>query len=244
MASRLKECFDMFAAPRATVDLMYGRVQEKDPFYARVTEEFYREAMKFHPRFPLIGRLQFGVALCVLPSRFEDYFMAVEAAARRNFKKARRNGYTLQRINYNDFLGDIDEIRKSAEVRQGRMPSDYLEGIVQPCKNPMPQTSTHDYPYFGVLREGKLVAYAGCMIAGELAIIEHIFGHAAHQSDGVVPMLLIGMAESILANYPYVKYYGYGSYFGASETLRRFKRKFCFTPHHVKWMLELGGGLC
>jgi len=237
MANRFKEVLNMFTAPEVRVNLMYERVQNKDLFYEKVTKGFYCDARRRHPKMPLIRQLQFGVALCALPPRFEDYFMAVEAAARRNFKKAQRNGYTVQQINYNDYLADISEIRKSAEVRQGRMPVDYLAGIVQSCKNPIPRTTTHDYPYFGVLKEGKLVAYAGCIIAGELAMIEHIFGHAAHQSDGVVPMLLIGMAEHFRVNHPAVKFYGYGSYFGSSETLRRFKRKFCFTPHRVKWVL-------
>ena len=68
-------------------------------------------------------------------------------------------------------------------------------------------------------------------------MIEHIYGHAAYQSDGIVPLLLVGMGEYVRAHYPTVMYYGYGSYFGASETLRRFKRKFCFQPYRVKWLL-------
>lgn len=238
MSSRALEFLKLFTAPEVPVNLMYQSVRGKDPFYAEVTLGFYRESMRRHAKMPLIRRLQFGVALCELPVQGEGYFMMVEAAARRNFKKAQRNGYVFRPINVNDYLSGIAEIRKSAEVRQGRMPADYLDGEVQTCINPQPVTRSHDYPYFGVLKEGKLVAYAGIMIAGELAMIEHIFGHAAHQADGVVPMMLIGMAEHIRSNYPSVRYYGYGSYFGASETLRRFKRKFCFMPHKVKWILE------
>jgi len=237
MAGRLKESLKMFTAPQVSVNLMLKCVKDKDPFYARITAEFYREAMLRHPKFPLIRRLQFGVALCVLPIRFDEYFMMVEAAARRNYKKAERNEYQVQPINFNDYLHDIGTIRASSEVRQGAMPSDYLAGTVQACVNPQSKTSTHDYPYWGVIKEGKLVAYAGVLIAGELAMVEHILGHAAYQTDGVVPMLFIGMANHLLGHYPAVKYYGYGSYFGAGETMRRFKRKFCFTPHRVKWVL-------
>lgn len=240
MAGRFQEFQQMFAAPKASVDLMLGCVEGRDPFYARVVHEFYGEAMRRHRKLPLIRRLQYGVALCQLPERFEDYFMAVEAAARRNFKKAQRNGCQVAPIQFNDYLGDIGAIRSSAAVRQGAMPDDYVAGVVQPCSNPIPQTATHAYPYLGVIREGRLVAYAGLMIAGELAMIEHILGHAAHQADGVVPMLIIGMAGHVMNHYPSVRYYGYGSYFGAGETMRRFKRKFCFTPHRVTWVL--GGG--
>jgi hypothetical protein len=216
---------------------MNGNVCGKDAFYERITREFYREAVRRHPKLPLIRRLQYGVALCPLPAGFDEYFMMVEAAARRNFKKAQRNGYDVKRINYNDHLVDIRGIRASTKVRQGVMSAEFLEGKVTPCFNPPPVAMSHDYPYFGTLKDGCLVAYSGVLVAGELAMIEHIYGHAAYQADGVVPMLIIGMAEYIKKHYPSVRYYGYGSYFGAGETMRRFKRKFCFTPNRVKWVL-------
>ena len=237
MSSRLQELFQMLRTPQVAVSLMEGAVHGKDAFYAGVTEDFYHEAMRRHPRLVLIRRLQYGVALCRLPPDFDTYFMMVEAAARRNFKKAQRNGYSVRRIAFNDYLADIAEIRASTEFRQGVMPGAYLAGAVTPCDNTPPMTATHDYPYWGILKDGKLVAYAGVMVAGEAAMIEHILGHAAYQGDGVVPLLIIGMAGDIMKQYPAVKYYGYGSYFGAGETMRRFKRKFCFIPSHVKWVL-------
>ncbi|MEI6702261.1 MAG: hypothetical protein WCL71_01835 [Deltaproteobacteria bacterium] len=237
MANRVKEFFKMLTAPAVSVNLLNENVRGKDSFYARITEEFCREAMRRHSKFPLIRQLQYGVALCPLPDSHELYFMSVEAAARRNFKKADRNGYHVERICYNDFLGDIKAIRTSTDVRQGAMSADFLQADIKPCANPSPQTRSHDYPYFGVLKDEKLVAYAGLLVAGELAMVEHIYGHAGYQADGVVPMLIIGMVKYIKTYYPDVKYYGYGSYFGASETMRRFKRKFCFTPHRVNWIL-------
>ncbi len=237
MSSRFQDTVKIVTAPEVTVNLMHRNVEGKDDFYSRVTAEFYREATRRHPKFPLIRRLQFGVALCVLPPCFDDYFMRVEAAARRNFKKAGRAGYGVQPIDFNRYLDDIGSIRASAVVRQGAMPSGYLGGSVRSCPNPPPLTPTHAYPYFGVVKEGKLVAYAGVLIAGEMAMIEHILGHADYQADGVVPMLIIDMANHLMSHYPSVKFYGYGGYFGAGETMRRFKRKFCFTPHRVKWLM-------
>jgi hypothetical protein len=185
----------------------------------------------------LIGKLTFGVALCPLPEGKGDYLKAIEASGRRNVKKAQRLGYVFRKIDVNDNLGDIQAIRQSADVRQGKMDVDFLKGEVVQCRNPEPRTRTHGYPYFGVLKDGHLYAYAGVLIAGEMAMIEHIYGHAAHHADGVVPALLVGIAEHLAVQYPSVRYYGYGSYFGASETMRRFKRKFLFMPHRVKWIL-------
>jgi hypothetical protein len=237
MAGRLQELLRMFKSPQVSVCLLYGMVQGSDAFYARITLEFYQESMRCHRKFPLIRSLRYGVALCILPRSFDEYFMQLEAAARRNYKKAERNGYGFRPINFNDHLADVGAIRASAADRQGAMPADYLAGDVHPCSNPPSLTAAHAYPYFGVLQEGKLVAYAGVMIAGEMAMVEHILGHADHQADGVVPMLIIGMGRHLMSHYPRVKYYGYGSYFGADEQMRRFKRKFCFTPHRVKWIL-------
>jgi hypothetical protein len=222
--------------PRVSIDLMHGKTADNDPFYGRTVKKFYGEAHARHRKFPLIRTMEWGVALCRLPSSFDEYFMCIEAAGRRNYKKAKRNGYLFEKIDFNRHLDDIGEIRRSATHRQGEIPEELL-GEVKPCENPVSKDRTHDYPYFGVLKDGKLSAYAGCLIAGELCMIEHIYGHADKMSDGVVPMLIVGMAGYVMENHPDVKYYGYGTYFGASESMRRFKRKFKFLPCRVSWVL-------
>ena len=216
---------------------MLSETRLNDPFYGHVVEEFYQSARQRHPKFPLIRKMEYGVAVCVLPPTFDDYLKLIEASARRNLKKAARNGYSLQRINFNDYLEDIRAIRQSTEVRQGKVPDDFLNGPVMPCQNPPSLNPNHDYPYFGVLQAGQLYAYAGCLIAGELCMIEHIFGHAARQEDGIVPMLYVGIAEYLFAHHPQVRYYGYDTYFGATPSMRRFKKKFHFLPHRVQWLL-------
>ncbi|MBM3892356.1 MAG: hypothetical protein FJ388_24840 [Verrucomicrobia bacterium] len=223
--------------PRVSVSLMLAAAKDNDPFFERVVRGFYAETRRRRRWFPLARRWQYGVALCPLPGTFDEYFMRIEAAARRNYKKAARQGYTFARIDPNDHLGEIAAIWKSAEVRQGRMPAHFVEGRVKPYTNPPSRTDVHDYPYFGVLKDGALYAYAGNMVAGELFMIEQIYGHAAHHAEGVVPLLIIGMAESMMRHYPHVKYYGYEMFFGASPTMRRFKKKFLFLPHRVEWQL-------
>jgi len=233
----LKDVRELLSLPSLTIDLMCSATEKNDPFYGRVVREFYKTARKRHRKFPLIRALECGVAVCVLPRSFEDYFSAIEASARRNVRKAERLGYAFDRIDYNRFLDDITAIRRSATVRQGPLPDALLNERARPCANPPTRTNLHDYVYFGVLKEGWLVAYAGCLVSGEVFMIEHLYGHAAHQADGIVPMLIAGMARYIPEHYPRVKYYMYGTLFGAGETLRRFKTKFRFLPHRVKWVL-------
>lgn len=223
--------------PRVDINLNHAETVGNDPFYGRIVREFYETTRRRHPKFPLVKRYEYGVALCTIPKEFEAYFMMIEAAARRNFKKAERNGYVFSKIDFNNHLGDIKEIRQSTDVRQGSVASEILNGKVTRCSNPASTTNIHDYPYFGILKDGRLVAYAGCLVAGELCMIEHILGHAARQSDGIVPALIISIARYVMEHYPSVKYYGYGTYFGAGRTMRRFKRKFGFVPHRVKWTL-------
>ena len=222
--------------PTASIDLMVEEAKDNDPFYRDLVSDYYNQTQKRHKRFPLVRALSFGITLCELPHDADRYRMMVNGSARRNLKKAKRLGYRFALIDFNEYLDDIAEIRCSTAERQGRMPAELLSGSVDRCRNPPSKTNVHDYPYFGVLSNGgKLVAYAGCFVAGEACLVEHILGHADFQRDGIVPMLVMGIAGHIMGSYPCVKYYGYGTYFGAGESLRRFKRKLGFAPHWVKW---------
>jgi hypothetical protein len=176
--------------------------------------------------------------MCRLPGTFDEYFMRVEGSARRNYKKALREGCAVRRIQFNDHLEAIREVRMSADVRQGRpMPEEYRRGLVAPSTDPPSRSPLHDYPYFGVFLGDKMVGYAGCLVAGEVCSLEHILGHADHLAVGAVPQLIIGIAQHLYRHHPQVRYYTYGMYFGGGEGLRRFKRKFDFLPHRVDWVL-------
>jgi hypothetical protein len=223
--------------PAATVDLMLRETKGNDPFYERMTRAFYAETRRRHRKFPLLRHWRYGVALCRLPATFDEYIGAIEAAGRRNCKKALRLGYRVERIRHNDHLDGIRAIHASTEVRQGEMPDELVHGEVKPCSDPPTRTTVHDYPYFGVLQGDKLVAYSGCFVCGEIFMIEQLYGHAAHHADGVVPLLLTEMARYAMTHYPRVKFYANEMYFGAGETMRRFKRKFCFEPYKVTWLL-------
>jgi hypothetical protein len=224
--------------PSLTIDLMLERTADNDPFFGRIVRSFYDDAQRRHPKLPLIRALEWGVSVCVLPPSFDAYFLAIEGSARRNFRKAERTGYRFERIDMNEHLQAIGEIRRSTDTRQGKMPQAFLHAAVSPCTDPPTRSDVHDYPYFGVFKEQSLVAYACCLVAGEAYVVEHVYGHAAHLGDGVVPMLFIGIAEHAYRRYPQARYYVYGTHFGALPKLRRFKKKFCFFPHRVHWQLD------
>lgn len=227
------------AMPRVSINLMLDAAVRTDPYYADMTRREYAQAMGRHPKYWVIRHNVYGVALCRLPESFDKYYMGIEASARRNHKKAVREGCVFRRIAFNEHLDAIREVRQSTDVRQGRlMPQDLRSGAITPCKDPPSSSPLHDYPYFGVFREGKMLGYAGCFIGGEICEVEQILGHADHLSLGPVPLLLIGIAAYLYQSHPQVKFFAYGTYFGAGETLRRFKRKFGFVPHRVDW--ELG----
>jgi hypothetical protein len=233
----IRDLIDMFRRPKILINLMYSDSKINDPFFAKIVLDFYNESQKLHPRLLLIKKYQFGMAFCNLPGEFSNYLKLIEPSACRNYKKAKRNKYVFNQIIFNDYLKDIQEIRQSTDIRQGKISKAFLQNNVQPCMNPISQSYIHDYPYFGVLLNNKLVAYAGCLISGEMCMIEHIYGHYAYEKDGIVPMLIIEIVNYILTHYPKVHFYGYGTFFGAKLQMRRFKRKFGFIPYRVIWNL-------
>jgi hypothetical protein len=230
---------EFWGLPALTINLMRSAAAGNDPFFDRLVVEHYRAARRRRLRHLFLREMVHGVALSRLPPTFEEYYMRIEGSARRNHKKALREGCEVRRISYNDHLAEVAEVRASTDVRQGRlMPEDYRKGVAQPTSDPPSRTPIHDYPYFGVFLKGKMIGYAGCLVVGEYCGVEHILGHADYMSLGAVPLLLIGMAKEMYEHHRQVKYYGYGMYFGASESLRRFKRKFDFHPHRVTWVLD------
>jgi hypothetical protein len=224
--------------PKVRISLMASHTVSNDPFYGQVVHSFYRDARRRHPRFPLIRNLQYGVALFPLPKNSEEYLSLIEASARRNIKKALRLGYTVSRIDFNRHRPEIAAIIRSAPSRQGPMPADLLTGDLAEISDPPSRTSLHDYIHMGVKKDEELRAYCSCFIAGELVSVNDIFGHDAHQSDGIVPLLLAETVRYVITHHPQAKYFMYDKYFGASTTLRRFKKKFGFLPHKVEWSLD------
>jgi hypothetical protein len=224
--------------PRVTVDLMYRETKEADPDYANFVQDFYKNANARHPKYLVFKTNEIGMTLCHLPKTSDEYFSRIESSARRNYKKAVREGCTFKRLVYNDHLEEIGAIWHSTPDRQGKAMTSEFESKIAPANtNPEPKTNTHLFPSYGVFLNGKLIAYADCLIAGEIAIVQRIFGHADFYDYRPVPQLFIEIALELIKTHPSVKYLSYGMYFGAAETMQRFKRKFDFLPHRVFWKL-------
>lgn len=206
--------------PSLTINLRCAETAGNDPFFERLVRGFHRDAMRRHRKFPLVRNYQYGFTACPLTRDFDDYFKSIEGAARRNYKKSQRLGYTFERIDYNAHLDDLTAILRSTQVRQGRpMPEKLVSRGASRIDNPPSRSALHDYPYFGILRDGRVYAYASCLVAGELCSIETIYGHAEYQADGIVPMLIIAMAEHVIQQHPDVRYYSYGTYFGDRKSV-------------------------
>lgn len=223
--------------PNVAIDLGYSKAADNDPFFQQIVQGFYNEATARFKYCPLLQLNTIGVCLMPLPKTHEEYLKALEGSARRNVKKAIKKGCRFERIEHNDYLAEIGEIHRSAPVRQGAMPEEMLNGDPEPINNGVSTNPLHDYPYFGVFIDDKLVAYAGCFVANELIQISTFFGHDAYKSDGVVPFLIAEVARYAIEHFPSARYYNYDKYFGAGKNLRRFKRKFRFDPYKVTWIL-------
>lgn len=228
---------ELATLPRIEVGLDYQAALDNHEFFPRIVKEFYRQTQRRHRRFPLVKAMSWGMAVCELPGGFERYFLSLEEPSRRNYVKSLKAGQRFARIDFNRHLQEIAEIRGSTQVRQGRVPAEFLRGEVEPCTDPPTRSDLHDYPYFGVFADGRLAAYAGCMVAGEAFMIQHILGHADYQSQAVVPRLIMDMARVAIDFYPRARYFMYGTHYGARPDLRRFKQKFGLTPHRVRWRL-------
>ena len=234
----LKLARKIVSMEKVCVRLMYSRAMDNHKFFQKVVTDFYKESTARHSKFFVIKQMTVGVALCRMPLSKEQYFMTIEASARRNYKKSVNKGFSFSPIDYNEHLDEVWDILRSTTTRQGEMPGHLLNVRPTPHTNPKSKSHYHDYPYFGIFGpEGKLVAYASCCMTGELAMITEIFGHAEYQEEGIVPLLIIETGKWLYDHYPASIWYGYGTYFGAGEQMQRFKRKFNFLPYRVKWLL-------
>src|SRR5205085_12516804 len=139
-----------------TIRLLGDRLEDNHPFFTDMVREFYTYARRPHPKLPLVRRMQYGVAVCVLPADFDQYFAKIDAAGRRNVKKASRQGYSFARTRFNDHLAYITEIRRSTDTRQGKLSDEFLQAEAKAVNDPDSLTAVHDYPTFGVFKEGKL----------------------------------------------------------------------------------------
>lgn len=232
-----KEVRRFISMPKLNVNLMYKLTKDNDPFYGMVTKKFYNMCNSYHPKYKVIPRYRYGIAIMSLTKTWSEYFKSLSGPAQRNYRKALKNECVFKRIEYNDYLDDIYDIIHSTDIRQGEMRVNNSDNYMIPNNDPKSNTTYHDYPYFGVLLNNKLVAIGSCLIAGEYAELTTVYGNVKYQQLGIVPFMVINAVRMLIEEYTNVKYFGYDTYFGARVGMRRFKRKMLFSPFKVRWIL-------
>lgn len=118
----------------------------------------------------------------------EEYLKLIGPKSRNMIKKAERNGFFCEIIEWNDFLDDIYEINTSTQFRQGRqMDAAYLS-------YPQRIDYTENMPYaiktVGVFKGNKLVAYCNLHFYGQIATVNRILGNKSHLTYGIMNILI------------------------------------------------------
>src|SRR5438105_2464499 len=99
-------------------------------------------------------------------------------------------------------LNDILTFLQLPKVTINLMPEAMREGHVVPIADPPSRNAFQDYPYFGVFKADKLVAYAAGLVTGELCSLNDLYGHADYMEDGVVPLAIVETARCLFETYP------------------------------------------
>jgi len=185
-----------------------------------------------HPRFPLVQRKRWGVALLPVPERFDAY-LGGKAHLRRKRKRATELGYTVCRINPLAELEPIRAINASVGVRQGRpINPHYLDPAA------LRTYFSGSTETFGVRdREGRLVAYLDLRTSGEVAVTSRLLGHGDALEQGVMYLLISEILRELVdaRKGSAVRWVMYDMWFGAAPGLRYFKERLGFTPYRVRW---------
>lgn len=176
-------------------------------------------------------------AMLRIPQSQANYLERIGDKARNMIRKAQRQGYVYSKVDPNDYLDDVLEIRTSDPVRQGKPIPDYYkvrptQMIDEPFCN---GCNLHGEDFYGVFKDGKLVAYTTIFFYGELGQVNHILGHVDHLQDGVMNLLISEMVREVIAHRPWVRAINY-LYPHASKTntgIGLFKRSIGFLPERL-----------
>jgi hypothetical protein len=196
-------------------------------------EEVLRFFSRPHPRYRVVANKAVGAALLPL-DEFDDIdgYLGALRYARRRVRRARRLGYTFGAFDPDEQRSELLAIHTSLPERQGQaIGAAYLDPAAVYDKGP-------HIEYFGVFRDGILVAYIQLRYAGEIVGLNRVMGHGDHLDDGIMFLLMAGVVEHVKAMRPDVHYVFYDMFFGASEGLRAFKTHLGFRPHYVRWKRE------
>jgi hypothetical protein len=173
-------------------------------------------------------------AMLKVPRTIDAYFQAIGDKSRNMVRKALREGYHYVEVNADDYIDDVVAVRTSAPIRQGKpVPAYFLERPVRMVYNS--GCKHHGDGFYGLFKEGKLVAYITLYFYGELAQVNHILGHADYLKDGIMNLLMYEVVNDLIKNRPWVRAINY-LYSGRRSTatgIALFKRSIGFEPTNL-----------
>lgn len=189
------------------------------------------------------GYMEVNVSVFPIPDDIDkDWWKTPESYwMRQKVRRAVKLGYAFAPFEYNDHLDDIYEINTSMDSRQGRQMTESYRQRPEPREpwgeQPCPR---HHFGYFGIFKDGRLVAYTLVAQSGEMMQFSQILGHGAHMEDGVMNLLIFEAVKwhQERARTPYAVYYLHDS---GTSGLQFFKRKMGFAGHLVRWELARPG---
>jgi hypothetical protein len=176
-------------------------------------------------------------AMLRIPESHASYLEKIGDKARNMIRKAQRQGYAYQKVDPDAYLDDVLAVRTSDPERQGKPIPDYykirpVQMIDEPFRN---GCRLHGEDFFGVFKDGRLVAYTTIFFYGELGQVNHILGHAEHLQEGVMNLLVSEMVREVIEHRSWVRAINY-LYPHVSKTntgIGLFKRSIGFLPERV-----------
>lgn len=198
----------------------------------------YKDLTRPHPKYKIIQRKKWGVALLEIPDTFEEYTTGKsKELLRRKRKRALSKGYTFKSFAPQDQLEQIMIINQSMVIRQGRpMDPDYL--LIEKVQEFFSGISE----IYGVFdKANTLQAYGHIPIYGDVFLFNRLLGHEEHLNNGVMYLLI---SEVVFEMIEQKRTRGkplwgmYDTFLGAPEGLWYFKERLGFKPYNVNWVCE------
>ena len=225
--------------PELTISFL--RADTDDPACVEISDMFYEKFTAPHARHPETGAYQDGCSILVLPETFEAYWEGPAGyGTRRKVRKAEKSGYTFGLIDRDQYLDDIFAINTSMAERQGKEMTERYRARPE-SYGPLPAYSCprHQLRTYGVVKDGKLVAYTWLYQMGEVCLFSTILGHGDHLNNGVMYLLVAESLRDVMA-VAGTKYAMYNMHISGTEGLRFFKEQMGFASHWVNWQRAAG----
>ena len=180
---------------QAAIEKWYGWLVSGKPFGKHV----FVDGCIMHEHLP---------AMITLFSSYDEYRHKTNRECGSLIRKAQKNGYEGSVVDYNHYLCDIYDVNTSMEYRQNKQMTEGYSIYPRTITHPEKPCSIHFDRTYGVLKEGKLYAYAQVSFVNEMGVINRILGHGDHRIYRVMNLLIATIVEDCYKQ-QYVKYLNY-----------------------------------